>query len=148
MSDDINADADRLLASFDFSQAMAAAEATRKREFNGLLLGFLEVLDPLIRLDRAAGSSDPEMTAAGLLRTLGTVVRNAMRVLREQGVEPVRCLGEHVDLNTCEVIDVRADVDHTEDTVIDEVQRGYLRHGRLIRRAKVIIAGPLVLPPA
>jgi molecular chaperone GrpE len=141
--EDINADTDRLLAGFDFSQAMAVAEAARKREFDRLLLGFMEVVDSLIQLERAADEA-----TTGLARSLRAVLRNAMRVLLAEGIEPLSCLGVAVDLDTCEVVEVRADSAYPEDTVIDEVQRGYMRQGRLVRRAKVVIAGPLPQPQA
>jgi molecular chaperone GrpE len=137
----MKADMDRLLVSFDFAQAIAAAEASHRREYDALLVAYLDVVDSLLRLQHVV-DSDPDRVAHGVARSLGVIVRNALNLLRQQGVEPLPCRGQPVDLDTSEVVEVRPDPAHPEDSVIEELQRGFLRHGRLIRRARVVIAGP------
>jgi molecular chaperone GrpE len=60
--------------------------------------------------------------------------------LKNQGVETIKCLGEKFDPNFMEAV---AEIEASEKNsgmVVEEIQRGYLIHGRLLRPAKVKIA--------
>lgn len=60
------------------------------------------------------------------------------RVLSTHSIEPIACLGEAVDPELMEVVQVVADADAPPGTVTDEVRRGYRRHGRIYRFAQVV----------
>lgn len=62
------------------------------------------------------------------------------RVLSTHSIEPIACLGEAVDPELMEVVQVVADADVPPGTVTDEVRRGYRRHGRVYRFAQVVAA--------
>lgn len=60
--------------------------------------------------------------------------------LRSQGVEEIKCLGKKFDPEFQEVVDEVETKDKDSGIVIEEVQKGYLLHSRVIRPAKVKIA--------
>jgi molecular chaperone GrpE len=137
-NDDFGIAADRILAGFDFSMAKAAIENKHRSELKVLLDGMLGVVDSLDTLE-AALNVEPERGCARYLGTVGRIRRQALRVLVLAGVEPIESLGKPLDLATSEVVDVRDNGTNPDDTVIEEVVRGYLWRQALFRRAKVVI---------
>lgn len=60
--------------------------------------------------------------------------------LKNQGVEEINCLDQKFDPNFQEVIEEIETKDKESGIVLEEIQKGYLIHGRLLRPAKVKIA--------
>jgi molecular chaperone GrpE len=137
--EDIAAAADRILAGLDFARAASAAEAARRQELERLLGGFLEVVDSLEALEHwsAGAGDDLRWTLSG---TIQRIRRQALEVLEQAGVEPLDCAGKPLDLSHSEVVEVRIGTGAAEDTVVEEVLRGYTWRGRLLRRPRVVIA--------
>jgi molecular chaperone GrpE len=99
-----------------------------------------EVLPIVDNLDRATASlaegHDPEKVNQGL-----RLAQNELhQVLETHGVEVVKALGEKFDPRLHEAVGVAERDDVEEGTVVDEIQRGYLLNGRLIRPSRVRIA--------
>lgn len=57
--------------------------------------------------------------------------------LKNQGVEEIKTLGEKFDPNFQEVVEEVETKEKESGIVIEEVQKGYLLHGKLLRPAKV-----------
>lgn len=64
--------------------------------------------------------------------------------LKKEGIEPVETIGKPFNPNTMEAIETTSKLDRgptsnqfESGTVVEEVQRGYTLHGKLIRPAKV-----------
>lgn len=99
-----------------------------------------EVLPILDDLDRAVASlnegHDPERVAKGLK----LAQEKLHQVLERHGVQPVKGVGEAFDPNVHEAVGAVEAPGEKEGTVVDEVQRGYLLNGRLIRPSRVRIA--------
>jgi molecular chaperone GrpE len=64
------------------------------------------------------------------------------RVLAQQGLEPIACVGEPFDPEIMEVVDVVRDSERDSTEVLEEVRRGYLWNGRVFRFAQVRVARP------
>lgn len=60
------------------------------------------------------------------------------RLLATYGIEPIACLGQPVDAELMEVVQVVVDSSQPSGVVLDEVRRGYRRHGRVYRFAQVV----------
>ena len=65
--------------------------------------------------------------------------------LKKEGIEVIKTVGEKFDPNTMEAVGAASQSEASlapegRDTVVEEVQRGYTMHGKLIRVAKVKIA--------
>ena len=57
--------------------------------------------------------------------------------LQKEGIEPIEVLGKPFDPNTMEAVGEAEAEGGDEGTIVEEVQRGYTMHGKLIRPAKV-----------
>ena len=60
------------------------------------------------------------------------------RLLATYGIEPIACLGQPVDAELMEVVQIVVDPSQPSGMVLDEVRRGYRRHGRVYRFAQVV----------
>ena len=104
----------------------------------------LPVLDNLRRaVGHAADAGDEAVMVSGL----ELVVREFETALEKLGVEPIEAEGQPFDPALHEAIggEEREGVD--VDTVIDEVQRGYRLHDRVIRPSLVRVAHPATPAP-
>jgi len=59
--------------------------------------------------------------------------------LKSQGVEEIKCLGEKFDPNFHEIVEEVEAKEKESGIVLEEIQKGYLFHDRLLRPAKVKI---------
>ena len=60
------------------------------------------------------------------------------RLLATYGIEPIACLGQPVEAELMEVVQVVVDPSQPSGVVLDEVRRGYRRHGQVYRFAQVV----------
>ncbi len=125
----------------DFINYKKRVESERKRliEFANeeLIKKLLPVLDDL---HRAIASQEHSKDADRLLEGIKMVERKFMDVLFHEGVEPIKVEGELFDPNTCEAIG-REETDEYEDgRIVEELRKGYLMRGKVIRPALVKVA--------
>jgi len=108
-----------------------------------LLREILPVMDNLERaLEHARqgeGSSD------GLLQGVEMTLGQFQRVLEKFGVIPVAAAGEAFDPARHEALGQVESAEHPPNTVVQELQKGYLLNDRLLRPAMVMVAKA---PPA
>lgn len=78
------------------------------------------------------------------------VVNEFLGFLKSQGAEPLKTVGEKFDPHLHEAVEQILTENKEEDqTIVEEVQKGYLVNGRVLRHAKVKVAKftPSVSPP-
>jgi len=100
-----------------------------------LVLSLLEVMD---NFQRALEAED----ASGLRAGVEVILRQLEKLLALQGVEPMFCVGEVFDPACHEAVAVYDSPEHTEETVTQEIRRGYRVSGELLRAARVRVARP------
>lgn len=112
-------------------------EAVRRARF-GLLGTLLVVADNLERALEHSGASDGEQIVEGIRMTL----RQLMDVLGALGVKPIVAKGQEFDPRYHEAVDIAGHEVHgvASGTVVEELQRGYLFNGEVLRHAKVRVA--------
>jgi molecular chaperone GrpE len=103
----------------------------------------LPVLD---NLRRAVAHAAEDGTAARFVGGLELVVREFEAALEKLGVEPVDAVGQPFDPSLHEAIGGEESAEVDVDTVVDEVQRGYRLHDRLLRPSLVRVAHPSATP--
>ncbi len=114
-----------------------------RRGKRDLVMRVLEVADAL---ERAAAyeqqnSADPA-GAAGGSAGVSLILRQLLKILAGEGVQPIESAGQPFDPAFHEAVDVRADAGVTVPTVAEELQKGYLYEGEVIRPARVRVAQP------
>jgi len=61
-------------------------------------------------------------------------------VLEKHGLKPIKAVGEKFDPYLHEAMMQEVDDDHEEDTVLEEIQRGYTLNMKVIRCSKVKVS--------
>jgi len=100
----------------------------------------LPILDNLDRTIKAAETADD---IKPLLEGIRLVQRQFLDVLAANDVKPITVLGEKFDPQRHEAISVIHTADQAPFTILEEAQRGFMMHDRVIRPAQVVLAaGP------
>lgn len=114
------------------------AEERAFEENRRVLRRFLDVADNLERaLDAAEGPNATNPLAEGIRLTY----RELERALGDAGVKPLTPLGQPFDPNYHEAVATVQAPNAPAGTVVEEVQKGYSFQEKLLRPAKVIVAG-------
>jgi len=98
-----------------------------------LMLNLLPILDDF---ERALDSIPPEMIEPSWLEGVKLIERKMKASLEAQGLTPIEAVGEPFDPRLHEA--VRQDKGK-DGIVIEEVQKGYRFHDRVIRPSKVVV---------
>jgi molecular chaperone GrpE len=101
-----------------------------------LIAKLLAVLDDF---DRALENVPPEAHDAWI-EGVKLVERKLRNVLESEGVTPIQAVGQPFDPNLHEAVVHEETAYHPDNHVIDEVQRGYRLHDRVIRPTLVRVA--------
>ena len=112
-------------------------EEDRKYAAIPLLKALLPGLDGLQLTLKAAESSK---NADDLITGVQMVVKQFESSLSNVGINPIAAAGEAFDPHLHEAITQRPSADHPPMTVLDEVERGYTLHDRVVRPTKVIVS--------
>jgi molecular chaperone GrpE len=130
----------RLQAEFDNYKKRMAREKAEFLKFatEGLLLEFLPVLDNLERalVSARAGSANREAVADGI----EMIVRLFRSTLDKAGVKPLEAAGQPFDPGLHQAIAQVETADGPGNLVVEEVQKGYLLEGRVLRAAMVKVS--------
>ncbi len=105
-----------------------------------LLLKLLPVLDNLERAEKQTNSQDKE---SSMVQGCLLVISQLRDFLKSQGVEPFQSTGEKFNPELHEAVgevDPPAGGGKEPGTVLEEVEKGYLLLGKLLRPAKVKVA--------
>ena len=134
---------DRLL------RLQADFENTRKRldrdkqEFirfanEGIVLELLNIMDDLERTAELAQSKHEDLPT--FLKGVEMVLAHLYEMLKEQGIKPIEAAGKIFDPNYHEALMQMENNALPEHTVIEELQKGYLLNGKVIRTTKAKVS--------
>jgi molecular chaperone GrpE len=127
-------------AAADFSNYKRRTEEDRRAAdlfANAVLLNrLLAVIDDF---DRALDTV-PEDVHEGWLDGIRLVERKLRGLLEAEGVTPIEAIGQPFDPNLHEAVVHEETTEAPDNTVIGEVQKGYLLHERVLRPSLVRVA--------
>jgi molecular chaperone GrpE len=103
-----------------------------------LLLKFLSVAD---NLERALDHAD--LNEDGLRHGIQLTYQELQHLLAQEGLEQMAAEGQPFDPSYHEAVAIIPTSEAEADTVVAEVQKGYLYRDQLLRPAKVHVAGTL-----
>ncbi len=130
----------RWLGALDFADELAAREKAHQEHLAGYLETLLDVVDGFDRL--LAGVDSPGDRPADVpVKNVRTLARQLIGCLERQGVSPVPCLGEPVDPEIHEIVEVREVGNVEGDVVVEVIRQGYEWNGQIFRRPRVVVAG-------
>jgi molecular chaperone GrpE len=130
-----------LLAAADFEnmkkRLQKRSEDSVKYAIEKVVTDFLMVVDDL---DRAVGSLDQGHDLKGIQKGLHMAQNSFHKILEQNGVETIQCVNRPFDANLHEAVAEVVDAGREDEEVIEEIQKGYTLHGRLVRPSKVKIS--------
>ena len=102
-----------------------------------LLLEMIPVLDNLeMALEHASRTDDVKVIREGVKLT----ANQFLKVIEKSGVERIEALGKKFDPNLHEALYQEEREDVESDTVVSEVQKGYVLNGRVVRPSRVSVS--------
>ena len=129
-----------LRAVADHENAKKRAKRETQESINRALMKLLSDLLPVgDNLDRALAAANPDDQLAQGVRMVKGVFDNA---LAKNDILPISTEGEGFDPAVHDALQQVDSPDHAPGEIIQEFERGYTRGGKLLRPARVIVAGP------
>jgi len=104
-----------------------------------------ELLPAIDNLHRALAAGERDHDANALLQGVEMVTRQLDEILARHEIKAIPALGQPFDPNLHEALQQVPTADHPPMTVIQEYERGFQLHDRVIRPSKVIVSSS---PPA
>jgi molecular chaperone GrpE len=104
-----------------------------------LLLRLLNIADTLEKAETSISSTE-NVEVDVVVDSFTAIHKQFCSILRKEGVERIQAVGKKFDPNFHEAVFVKPDPNAEEDTILEEVQTGYLLNSSLLRPTKVIIA--------
>jgi len=135
----------RLLADFDNYRKRVARDKEELAQFaaKDILKDLLSTVDNLaLALDKAEKKDDPFVQGVKL------AYDGFLKALADHGATPIDSIGEPFDANFHEAIAQLPSPDVAEGIVMNEVKRGWLLHGKLLRAAQVVVSSGAPEKPA
>jgi molecular chaperone GrpE len=131
---------ERLLGRFDFTAELANVKREHYEQTRLFLTTFIEVMDSFDRL--FAGHEDSLETIPGqqLLSSVRLISLQLERALQNAGVKHIPTLNLPCDSEKHFIVDVKESPDVPEDTIVQEILKGYEWEGEVLRLPHVIVA--------
>ena len=134
---------DRLLrvsAEFENYQKRAAREMNDFRKFANE--SFVKAMLPVVdNLDRAIeSSSNDKHTDRSMLEGVNMTLKEILKVFEQFNVKPFESLGKTFDPSLHQAVMQEETEAYPENSVVKELQKGYMMHDRLLRPAMVVVS--------
>lgn len=129
----------RAQAEFDNYRKRVQRELDEERKFAPLPF-VRDLLPALDNLRRAADAGRTEGEPGTLVQGIDLVLQQIEQVLGSQGVTPIPAAGETFDPHLHEAVTQLPSAEHPPLTVLQELERGYKLHDRVVRPGKVIVS--------
>ena len=124
-----------LQADFENYRKRVDREIRELEEFSnlGLVRKLIPVLDDLDLAVASAAKAEDK----GLLEGVKMVQKNLGSALESEGLQKIKAVGEPFNPSTHEAVDKVQGKDNSEDRVIEEMRKGYMFKGKVLRPSAV-----------
>lgn len=122
----------------NFKKRMQREKEEQTRYANESLMR--DLLTAIDNLERALEHSGTESNQGGLVEGLNMTLKGFLDTLNRFGCTQVEAVGKPFDPNFHEAVSQEESADHKPNTVLRELQKGYLLRERLLRPAMVIVS--------
>lgn len=124
-------------------RAQKEAAETSRYQAMPIVRELLPALDNLSRAIAAADTTDK----AELVKGVQMVAAQLDSILAGHSVVPIQAVGQPFDPNLHEAVQQIPSADQPPMTVLDEVERGYMLHDRVVRPSKVLVSTAMPASP-
>ena len=107
-------------------------------ETGKLILEFLTVYENFIRAKEVYAKEGVNITG------LESIIKNMNSLFSEYGVKPIDALGKIFDPNLHEAISIVEDPKLDEDIIIEEIAKGYIIRGKVLKYSKVCVSKKII----
>ena len=107
-------------------------------ETGKLILEFLTVYENFIRAKEDYAKEGVNITG------LESIIKNMNSLFSEYGVKPIDALGKIFDPNLHEAISIVEDPKLDEDIIIEEIAKGYIIRGKVLKYSKVCVSKKMI----
>jgi molecular chaperone GrpE len=130
----------RVSAEFENYKKRAAREMGDFRKFANE--SFVKAMLPVVdNLDRAIeSSSNDKNTSTSVVEGVNMTLIEILKVFEQFGVIPFESLGKTFDPGFHQAVMQEENEDYPDNTVLNEMQKGYMIHDRLLRPAMVVVS--------
>lgn len=129
----------RAIADFDNFRKRQREETARRVSLarEELLLKVLPIID---NFERAVQAAEAQHSYDSLVEGVSLTLRQMQEMLAREGVRPIEAVGEQFNPELHEAM-MRVETDeYPENTIVDELERGYTIDGRVLRPSRVRVA--------
>lgn len=102
-----------------------------------LIKKLLPVIDDL---ERALNMSAQHQDYASLHKGVEMIVKSLHEIIKTEGVQTIEASGKPFDPEFHEPLILEESTEHPSNTVLEELQRGYMLHGRVLRPSLVKVS--------
>lgn len=101
---------------------------------------FIKKLLPIVDdFERSLIHINESVDINSLKEGINMIYNKLIKLLNEQGVKPIECVGKPFDVHLHDALMKKKENDFPPQTVLEEVQKGYLFKDKVIRHSKVIV---------
>ncbi|MFL5752077.1 MAG: nucleotide exchange factor GrpE [Bacteroidia bacterium] len=129
----------RLYSEFDNFRKRTTKERIEliKTAGEDIFKAFLPVIDDF---ERAIKANETATDLASVNEGVQLIYNKMKHSFQQKGLEVMDCMGKPFDADLMEAItNIPAPTEEMKGKVVDELEKGYLLHGKVIRFAKVIV---------
>jgi molecular chaperone GrpE len=130
----------RLYAEFENYKKRAGREIEEFRKYanESLITALLPVVDNLERA--VASAKDESCTGEPLVQGVEMTLSEIIKILKNFQVDQIESLGKTFDPNFHQAMLQEISEEHPDNTILQELQKGYTLHNRLLRPAMVVVS--------
>lgn len=99
-----------------------------------------ELIPVLDNFERAIESADKSKDFVSFLEGVKMIYKNMYDVMGRKGLARIHAVGETFDPNIHEAVMQVTSQEHPENVVVEELQKGYMLHDRVIRPSMVVVS--------
>jgi len=103
-------------------------------EINKIMLNFLTIYEDLIRAKKML--SDDQKDIEGL----GAIIKNMDSIFNEYNIKVIDAIGQTFNPNLHEAVSIVEDENLDDDTIKEEIAKGYISGNNVIKPSKVIVS--------
>jgi molecular chaperone GrpE len=137
----------RAIAELENFRRRVQREAELAARYSSLSL-IRELLPALDNVNRTIQAAEQTGKIEDMIQGLQMIVAQVDRVFASHSAQPIVAVGEMFDPNLHEALQQVPTNEHPPMTVIQELERGYVMHDRVIRPTKVLVACAVPEQPA
>jgi len=123
-------------------EALAEERSQTNLDMHQVLLQVIALSDQIGEFVQQYGVATNALQAT-MVRSVALIGQGLLAILKQQGVEAINTIGQLVDVETADVVGTEARPNVVQGKVLREAKVGYRWPHGLLRRAQVIVAGPL-----